>query len=161
MCDIIKNKTHLWNNSSEPFFTPSFNHNHECSYPVFVLVLQLQAAKKISKWYARSRLGVYLGPSLHHGRSMGLVLCLASGIVPPTFHKNNITSFTTVDLWSVYKRVLVANKCGWKEVALPQQIMIYTNLSTTLSMITNETNVTSLNQHIFLSSEGEDESATA
>jgi hypothetical protein len=51
-----------------------------------VLDNDLAAKKSIPKWEERARIGMYLGPLPQHARSVGLVLNLMTGHVPPPFH---------------------------------------------------------------------------
>ena len=69
---------------------------HPFGCPVYVLHNTLQARIKISKWDSRSRLGLYLGPSPRHARSVGLVLNLRTGLVSPQFHMKFDDYFETV-----------------------------------------------------------------
>ena len=65
--------------------------------PVFTLDSELQSGKGIlNKWKERSRIGVYLGRSPHHARSVALVLNLRTGHVSPQFHVMFDPSFQTV-----------------------------------------------------------------
>ena len=69
---------------------------HPFGCPVYVLHNTLQARIKISKWDSHSRLGLYLGPSPRHARSVGLVLNLRTGLVSPQFHMKFDDYFETV-----------------------------------------------------------------
>jgi hypothetical protein len=53
--------------------------------PVYVLDNQLQSGKPFHKWGQRSKIGVYLGKSPQHGRSVALVLSREKGLVSPQF----------------------------------------------------------------------------
>ena len=65
--------------------------------PVFTLDSELQSGKGIKhKWKERSKIGVYLGRSPHHARSVALVLNLKTGHVSPQFHVMFDPSFQTV-----------------------------------------------------------------
>jgi hypothetical protein len=64
--------------------------------PVYVLDNQLQAGKPFHKWQQRSKVGIYLGKSPQHGRSVALVLSLDTGLVSPQFHVAFDPSFRTV-----------------------------------------------------------------
>ena len=59
---------------------------HTFGAPAFVLNAKLQAGQKINKWAKRTRMGIYLGPSPQHARTIGLVLSLETGLVSPQFH---------------------------------------------------------------------------
>jgi hypothetical protein len=54
--------------------------------PVYVLHNSLQAGQQIPKWHKRARVGLYLGHSPAHARSVALVLNLDTGLVSPQFH---------------------------------------------------------------------------
>lgn len=65
--------------------------------PVFVLDAELQSGKGImNKWKERSKIGIYLGRSPHHARSVALVLNLKTGHVSPQFHVMFDPSFQTI-----------------------------------------------------------------
>ena len=65
--------------------------------PVYVLETELQSSGAIfNKWRDRSRVGVYLGPSPQHARSVALVLNLQTGHISPQFHVAFDPSFQTV-----------------------------------------------------------------
>lgn len=91
--------------------------------PVYVLDNELQSAHKINKWIERSRVGLYLGRSPHHARSVALVLNLQTGHVSPQFHVSFDPCFQTVkptyggqpsdSQWLV--------KCGFQEPPAAQQ----------------------------------------
>jgi hypothetical protein len=67
---------------------PSKRHFHPFACPVYVLDNEMQQGKGYSKkkWTERSRVGLYLGPSPKHARSVHLVLNLETGFVSPQFH---------------------------------------------------------------------------
>ena len=46
----------------------------------------LQNHKKLPRWNARTRVGVYLGSSPHHAASVGLILSLDTGLVSPQYN---------------------------------------------------------------------------
>ena len=46
----------------------------------------LQKGDPNHKWEQRSKVGIYLGPSPQHGRSIALVLDGQTGLVSPQFH---------------------------------------------------------------------------
>jgi hypothetical protein len=64
--------------------------------PTYVLDNQLQAGKKINKWLHRTRVGVYIGYSAQHARSVALVLSLTTGLVSPQFHVKFDSKFETM-----------------------------------------------------------------
>ena len=66
--------------------TPKLLHFHAFGCPTYVLDNALQSGQGSLKWKQRSRLGVYLGPSPCHARSVALVLNPCTGHVSPQFH---------------------------------------------------------------------------
>ena len=76
--------------------TPDLGHFRPFACPVNVLDNAMQQGKKIGKWEARSRMGLYLGMSMVHARSVALVLSLTTGHVSPQFHLKFDTHFDTV-----------------------------------------------------------------
>ena len=65
----------------------SLRHFHHFGCPTYVLDSNLQANKSAGyKWKERARLGVNLGFSPQHARSVHLILSLTSGCVSPQFH---------------------------------------------------------------------------
>lgn len=64
--------------------------------PVYVLSEELQSGKFYHKWKQRSRVGIYLGRSPHHARSVALVLNVHTGLVSPQFHVKLDTAFDTI-----------------------------------------------------------------
>ena len=65
--------------------------------PVYVLQNDLQAGQQISKWHKRARVGLYLGHSPTHARSVALVLNINTGLVSPQFHVKFDEFFETVN----------------------------------------------------------------
>ena len=80
--------------------------------PAYVLDNDLQSKKQFHKWKERSRVGIYLGPSPHHGKNVALILDRSTGLVSPQFHIKYDPSFQTVKdddfkcEWQI--------KCGFK-----------------------------------------------
>ena len=66
--------------------TPKLYHFHAFGCPTYILDNALQSGQWSPKWKQRSRLGVYLGPSTSHERSVALVLNPRTGHVSPQFH---------------------------------------------------------------------------
>jgi hypothetical protein len=64
--------------------------------PVYVLGNALQARSPFHKWKQQSRVGVYLGMSPLHGRSVALVLDCNLGHVSPQFHVAFDPAFDTI-----------------------------------------------------------------
>ena len=76
---------------------PEPKHWRPFGCPVYVLDNALQHAGGIKhKWEERSRIGVYLGRSPFHARSVALVLNLRTGRVSPQFHVQFDPGFQTV-----------------------------------------------------------------
>ena len=44
---------------------------------------------EVHHWYPRSRLGMYIGPSPRHARTVGLILNIQTGLISPQFHTSN------------------------------------------------------------------------
>ena len=59
---------------------------HHFGCPTFVLLSDLQSGKKGRKWDNRIRVGIYLGRSTQHARSVSLILSLDTGLVSPQYH---------------------------------------------------------------------------
>jgi Reverse transcriptase (RNA-dependent DNA polymerase) len=98
---------------------PNLRHHHHFGVPVYVLDDDMQNGKKFSKWASRARIGIYLGKSPRHARSVGLVLNPRTGNVSPQFHIKYDDLFETVKgitnesfgMWKV--------KCGFGEQGSP------------------------------------------
>jgi histone deacetylase 1/2 len=77
--------------------SPSKRHFHPFACPVYVLDSALQQGKGYSKrkWTERARVGLFLGPSPQHARSVHLVLNLETGLVSPQFHVSFDDHFET------------------------------------------------------------------
>ena len=75
---------------------PKLRHFHAFGCPMYVLDNTLQSGQGAPKWKHRSRLGVYLGPSPNHARSVALVLNPCMGHVSPQFHIKFDNFFETV-----------------------------------------------------------------
>ena len=70
--------------------------NHTLFCPVYALNNRLQQGGKLPKWNPRARLGINLGLSPRHARSVTLVLNLSTGLVSPQFHVIHDDFFETV-----------------------------------------------------------------
>ena len=75
---------------------PKLRHFHAFRCPTYVLDNALQSGQGAPKWKECSRLGVYLGPSPNHARSIVLVLNPRTGHVSPQFHVKFEDFFETV-----------------------------------------------------------------
>lgn len=66
---------------------PKVKHWHTFGAPAYVLDTRLETAGgKINKWQERARIGIYLGSSPRHSRTVALILSLQTGHVSPQFH---------------------------------------------------------------------------
>ena len=65
---------------------PKISPFHHFGCPVYVLDNALTAGESLPKWEERARVGIYLGPSPLHARSVALILSLTIGLVSPQFH---------------------------------------------------------------------------
>jgi hypothetical protein len=72
-------------------------HWHHFACPAYTLVQEQQQAGGIfHKWKARSKVGIYLGRSPSHFRSVALILDINTGLVSPQFHIKLDPLFQTV-----------------------------------------------------------------
>ena len=71
-------------------------HFYHFGCPVYVLSNAMQAGQKIKKWSERTRVGIYLGPSPQHARTVALVLSLTTGLASPQFHVRMDSTFQTM-----------------------------------------------------------------
>jgi len=63
--------------------TPKLGSFRPFGCPVYALNKDLAAGQAISKWYKRACVGIYLGQSPVHARSVALVLNIQTGLVSP------------------------------------------------------------------------------
>ncbi|KAL7561622.1 hypothetical protein ACA910_001490 [Epithemia clementina (nom. ined.)] len=75
---------------------PKLRNFHTFGCPTYVLTDKLQSGQSVPKWHSRARLGIYLGPSPSHARSVSLVLNPRTGHVSPQFHVKHDDFFETV-----------------------------------------------------------------
>ncbi len=71
-------------------------HFHPFGCPTHVLHSELASGKTLARWETRSRVGLYLGLSPRHARSVALVLNLETGHVSPQFHVRYDDLFETL-----------------------------------------------------------------
>ena len=64
---------------------PKIKHFHTFACPTYVLDNALQGQHCLPKWQERARLGVYLGPSPNHSRTVHLILNPRTGHVSPQY----------------------------------------------------------------------------
>ena len=81
---------------SQSDIPPKLKYFHPFGCPVYVLDNRLQSGNSLPKWAERARVGVYLGPSPRHARSVSLVLNPETGLVSPQFHVRHDNLFETV-----------------------------------------------------------------
>ena len=75
---------------------PKIKHFHPFGCPVYVLKDKYHQGGPVPKWESRARVGLYLGPSPRHARSVALVLSLDNGHVSPQYHVRFDHLFETV-----------------------------------------------------------------
>ena len=75
---------------------PKIKHFHTFACPTYVLDNALQGQQYLLKWKERARLGVYLGPSPNHSRTVHLILNPRTGHVSPQFHVKHDDFFESV-----------------------------------------------------------------
>ena len=98
---------------------PNSKYWHPFGAPAYVLDSDVASGKKSPKWTDRARVGVYLGPSPQHARSIVLVLSLTTGLASPQFHVTIDDSFQTMPnvfdtaqpkyLWQVKSKFVQGN----------------------------------------------------
>ena len=75
----------------------NIKHYQTFGCPVYVLASALQTNDPHHKWKQRSEVGIYLGISPIHGKSVALVLNRRTGLVSPQFHIKFDPGFHTVE----------------------------------------------------------------
>ena len=75
---------------------PKLNTLHTFGCHVYQLSTAFQNGKKIPKWDPRCKLGLYLGNSPRHSRTVSNVLILQIGRVSPHFHVQHDEFFETI-----------------------------------------------------------------
>ena len=83
--DDVRNAIPNHNDGTSPFdrfasvhIPPRLHLFHTFGCPIFALSTQLQNGSSIPEWSPRARMGIYLGTSTYHARSVSLVLSLSS-----------------------------------------------------------------------------------
>jgi hypothetical protein len=87
------------NSSPDQSFFFSYIHIarlHTFGCPVYVLHPRLQDGHKVLKWQPRARRGQFLGYSMDHSSSIGLILNKDTGNISPQYHVVHDDYFTTV-----------------------------------------------------------------
>ena len=90
---------------------PKLKHFHPFGCPAYVVADKIQASKALPRWSTRARVGVYLGPSPRHARSVALILNLETGLVSPQYHVRYDDFFETVKEIDRRLRYLWQTKC--------------------------------------------------
>ena len=100
----VRNATPMDNQTKTPMelfaqveITPKLKHFHTFGCPTYILDNKLQGNQAIQKWQARSRLGIYLGPSPKHSRSISLILNPRIVHTSPQYHVKHDDFFETVN----------------------------------------------------------------
>ena len=75
----------------------SLKNFHVFGCPVYALDNRLQAKQAVGSWIPRARLGINLGPSPRHARTVSMVLSMSTGLVSPQYHVKHDKFFETVD----------------------------------------------------------------
>jgi hypothetical protein len=70
-------------------------HHHTFGCPVYVLATPLQQGKSLAAWMSCARVGINIGISPTHARSVALVLSLKTGLASPQFHVKHGNLFET------------------------------------------------------------------
>ena len=99
----VRNATPMENQTKTPMelfaqvtIAPKLKHFHTFGCPTYILHNRLQGNQAIQKWQARSRLGIYLGPSPNHSLSISLILNPRTGHTSPQYHVKHDDFFETV-----------------------------------------------------------------
>ena len=127
---------------------PRFKTFRTFGCPAYTLNRILQSGKSIQKWDPRCYVGLYLGISPRHARSVSLVLNLQSGRISPQFHVKYDEFFETIDSrdQDIVKWKRIVGLCNYlkhpplptipaadvvrKKVQLPPPILENTNVET-------------------------------
>jgi hypothetical protein len=70
-------------------------HHHTFGCPVYVTEAKIQAGKSLPAWMSRVKVGINLGITPTHARSVSLVLSLKTGLMSPQFHVKHDDLFET------------------------------------------------------------------
>ena len=104
-------------------------HHHTFGCPVYVLKTELQANQHLSKWSERAQVGIYVGHSQKHSRSMSLVLSLSTGLCSPQYHVKHDDLFETVKQHKL-PASLWQSKCHFTKTKSPLQPPLQEGVST-------------------------------
>ena len=94
----------------------NLQHMHTFGCPVYALDNRLQGGGQISAWNKRARLGMYLGPSPRHARSVSLIMNINTGLVSPQFHVVHDEFFETIKAEDRKLTAAWTIMAGFKEV---------------------------------------------
>jgi hypothetical protein len=87
---------------SSTSFDKKLQHFHHFGCPVYVLDHNLQAGRRSGmKWKERVRVGINLGFSPQHAKSVHLILSLQSGCVSPQFHCTFDSTFESLKEYNI------------------------------------------------------------
>jgi hypothetical protein len=75
---------------------PQLRHFHHFGAPAYVLKNEIQQGQKAKKWEKKARVGIYLGQSSQHARTIMLILSLQSANVSLQFHCQVDDTFASV-----------------------------------------------------------------
>jgi hypothetical protein len=110
----LEHATYVWNHfpradtrlSPQELYTGSlfFSYDHisrlhTLGCPVYVLHPRLQDGQKVPKWQPRSQRGQFMGYSIEHSSSIGLILNINTGNISPKYHvvhNDYVTTFHSV-----------------------------------------------------------------
>ena len=76
---------------------PKLTKFHQFGSPIYILCGPLQTGQQVPKLQSRARLGIYLGMSPKHARSVALVLNLPTRLVSLQWHIKCDDNFDTID----------------------------------------------------------------
>ena len=114
----LRNHLHLNLNAESPlqvfsqsFVNPRLSTFHTFGCPVYSLDARLQGGGSIPQWNPRCSIGLYLGNSPRHARTVSLVLNLTTGMVSPQFRVKHDEFFETIN--TKYNKTI----SKWKELA--------------------------------------------
>jgi hypothetical protein len=97
----------------------NLNHHHHVGILVYVLERNLATGTPWQKWWARARVGNYLGKSPRHARSVGLVLNPYMGMVSPQFHLKYDDTFETIRGLREVSHGIWRQKCYFSDYTRP------------------------------------------
>ena len=123
---------------SQIFIKPSLKNIHTFGCPVYALTTKLQSTGTQNKWLPRARVGIYLGPSLIHAKSVGLILNAQTGRVSPMFHVKYDDFFETTrgGQKDVFSKITWQQATGFK---LNKQMTVQSVMEIRGARVPNET----------------------